>query len=141
MRTPGVGKTAIAAVVSLLGAAGALLAQSDKVAYGRYLAEEVGKCVECHTPRTETGELNRARWLKGKVMEYQPIEPIKDWHKTSPDITPGGRLWSKWGEAALLRYLQTGLTPSGKPAGPPMPAYKLKLEDAEAIVEYLKTFR
>jgi len=75
-------------------------------------------------------------------MEVQPIEPIEGWHKTSPDITPSGKLWNKWGgEEAMIKYLMTGLTPSGKPAGPPMPAYKLKRADAEAIVEYLKTLR
>jgi len=115
--------------------------KSSQIEYGRYLAEEVAKCVECHTPTTETGELDRSKLLKGKVLEYQPIQPIKDWHKTSPDLTPSGRLWLKWGEGAMLKYLQTGLTPSGKLAGPPMPAYKLKPADAEAILEYLKSLK
>jgi mono/diheme cytochrome c family protein len=115
---------------------------NPKVEYGRYLAEEVGKCLDCHTPRNEQGELDRTRAMKGKVMEYAPIEPIANWHKTSPDITPSGRLWSRWGgESALVKYLMTGLTPKGTPAGPPMPTYKLKQADAEAIVEYLKTLK
>ena len=38
-------------------------------------------------------------------------------------------------------YLQTGWTPKGAPAGPPMPTYKLPKEDAEAIVAYLKTIQ
>jgi mono/diheme cytochrome c family protein len=124
--------------------AGVAFAQSNtpKVEYGRYLAEEVGKCAECHTPKNEKGELDRSKWMKGKVMEYQPIDTIKDWHKTSPDLTPSGRLWNRWGgEPALVKYLMTGLTPKGTMAGPPMPTYKLKREDAEAIVEYLKTLK
>jgi hypothetical protein len=40
-----------------------------------------------------------------------------------------------------VKYLMTGLTPKGTPAGPPMPTYKLKEADAEAIVEYLKTLK
>jgi mono/diheme cytochrome c family protein len=119
-----------------------MAAAEDKVAYGKYLAEEVGKCAECHTPTDDAGQLDRSKWMKGKVMEVQPIQPIANWHKTSPDITPSGKLWAKWGgESAMINYLMTGLTPSGKPAGPPMPAYKLKKADAEAIVEYLKTLR
>ncbi len=115
---------------------------ASKVEFGRYLAEEVGKCADCHTPKNEKGELDRTKWMKGRVMEIQPIETMKDWHKTSPDITPGGRLWTRWGgEAAMVKYLTTGLTPKGTLAGPPMPAYKMKREDAEAIVEYLKTLK
>ncbi len=130
------------AVIALVGIA-AVRADSKqaRIEHGRYLAEEVSKCVDCHTPRTPAGDLDRTRWMKGKVLEVQPIEPIKDWHKTSPDLTPTGRLWLKWGEGAILKYLQTGLTPSGKPAGPPMPAYKLKPADAEAVLDYLKSLK
>ncbi|MBL8296233.1 MAG: c-type cytochrome [Bryobacterales bacterium] len=114
----------------------------DKIAYGKYLAHEVSKCLDCHTPKNEKGELDMTRAMKGKVMEYQPIDPIPGWHKTSPDITPSGRLWSRWGgEGALVKYLVTGLTPKGTQAGPPMPTYKMKQADAEAIVEYLKTLK
>jgi len=131
-------------IVSALAAASLLPAadQMTKLERGRYLAEEVGKCHECHTPKTETGQLDKSKWMKGKVMEVAPLAPMEGWHKTSPDITPSGRLWAKWGgEAAMVRYLTTGLTPSGKPAGPPMPTYKLRQDDAEAIVEYLKSLR
>lgn len=111
------------------------------VEYGKYLVEEVSQCQNCHTPRAETGELDRSRWLKGAVLNVQPIEPIKGWHKTAPDITPGSKLWAKWTEAGMRKYLETGLTPNGKPADAPMPAYKLKPADAAAMVEYLKTLK
>ena len=125
-----------------LGSVVGICQDTKKVEYGKYLAEEVAKCLDCHTPRTESGELDKTKLMKGKVMEVQPIEAIKDWHKTSPDITPSGRLWGRWGgEAALVKYLVTGLTPRGTMAGPPMPTYKMKKEDAEAIVEYLKTLK
>ncbi|MBM3796160.1 MAG: cytochrome c [Acidobacteria bacterium] len=117
-------------------------AGEDKVARGKYLAEEIGKCQECHTPVNEKGELEQEKAMKGRVLNWTPITPVADWHKTSPDITPAGRLWMRWGgEEAMIKYLMTGLTPRGKPAGPPMPAYKMKREDAEAIVAYLKTLK
>ncbi|MGH9661020.1 MAG: c-type cytochrome [Bryobacteraceae bacterium] len=115
------------------------LAQSDKIARGKYLAEEVSRCQECHTPRLPDGGFDRSKWMKGAVLNVQPIAPIKDWHKTSPDLTRPGSLWKKWGERAILDYLKTGLTPKGTHAGPPMPTYTLKPEDAEAVVEYLKS--
>lgn len=116
-------------------------AGEKEIAYGKYLLEEVSKCQECHTPKTETGELDKSKWLKGATLDFQPVTPVERWHKTSPDITPSGRLWQRWGEKALLEYLQTGLTPKGKPADPPMPAYKLKKADAEAMMEYLKSLK
>ncbi|MBK5292388.1 MAG: c-type cytochrome [Acidobacteriia bacterium] len=114
--------------------------QAAKLAYGKYLAVEVSKCVNCHTPVTDSGALDETKLMKGKVMEVQPIDTIEHWHKTSPDITPSGKLWKKWGGAqSMVQYLMTGLTPAGKPAGPPMPAYQLKKADAEAIVAYLNS--
>ncbi len=121
--------------------ASACFAGEKEVAYGKYLLEEVSKCQECHTPKTATGELDKTKWLKGATLDFQPVTPIERWHKTSPDITPTGRLWQRWGEKAVLEYLQTGLTPKGKPADPPMPAYKLKKADAEAMLEYLKSLK
>jgi hypothetical protein len=71
------------------------------------------------------------------VLDFQPMNPVPGWHKTSPDLTPGGRLWERWSEAGLVKFLVTGLGPRGNAADPPMPTYKMKQEDAEAIVAYL----
>ena len=118
----------------------ALSAQTN-VERGKYLAEELGKCQDCHTPRNTEGAADREKWLKGATLNIQPIEPVKGWHKTAPDLTPGGRLWQRWGEKGLVKFLETGLNPNGHPADPPMPTYKLKSDDAAAIVEYLKTLK
>jgi hypothetical protein len=127
--------------VFLLSAA-ALIAQDKKVELGRYLVENAGACGYCHTPRNAQGELDRGKWLKGMVLEFAPIgTPPANWHKSAPDLTPSGKLWAKWGEGAMIKFLQTGLTPSGKPAGPPMPVYKYSAEHAEAVLAYLKTLK
>jgi mono/diheme cytochrome c family protein len=122
--------------------AGQALAQADKAARGKYLVEEVARCQECHTPKLPDGQFNKEKWLKGVVLNVQPIDPIKGWHKTSPDLTASGRLWQgRWGQAALVKLLSTGLGPGGNPADPPMPTYKMTPDDAEAVVEYLKTLK
>lgn len=118
-----------------------VLSAQDKVARGKYLVEEVGKCQECHTPRLETGEFDTSKWLKGAVSRVAPIKPIRGWHKTSPDITSRGQLWEKWKEEGIRKYLQTGVTPKGGRSDAPMPTYKLSAEDADAVVEYLKTLK
>jgi mono/diheme cytochrome c family protein len=117
-------------------------AQSDKIARGKYLVEEVARCQECHTPKLSDGQFDKDKWLKGTTLNVQPIEAIKGWHKASPDLTATGRLWQgRWGQPALMKLLSTGLGPSGKPADPPMPMYKMTQDDAEAVVEYLKTLK
>lgn len=116
-------------------------ADSDPVPYGKYLVEEVGKCQDCHTPKTATGELDKAKWLKGATLDIQPAQEVKGWHKTSPDLTSTSRLFARWGEAGIVKFLETGAGPNGHPADPPMPAYKLKPADAEAMVAYLKTLK
>ena len=116
-------------------------AQSGKVARGKYLAEEVARCQECHTPKGADGQFDKEKWMKGAVMNVQPIEPIKGWHKTSPDLTRAGKLWAKWGDLAFIKFLTTGNAPNGKPADAPMPTYKMSQVDAEAIVDYLKSLQ
>jgi mono/diheme cytochrome c family protein len=117
------------------------LSAEDRITRGKYLVDEVGKCQECHTPRLESGEFDTSKWLKGAVSRVAPIKPIKGWHKTAPDITTGGQLWEKWKEAGVRKYMQTGVTPKGGKSDAPMPTYKLSAEDADAVVEYLKTLK
>ena len=128
--------------IVLASAFGALGQDAAKIERGRYLVVEVGKCQDCHTPRTETGEMDKEKWLKGAVLDFAPMKEVKGWHKTSPDITSGSRLFGRWKEEGLVKFFTTGANPSsGKPADPPMPAYKLTPADAEAVVAYLKSLK
>lgn len=130
-----------ASLLTLAAAALAAAQDPKSVEWGKYLANEVGKCQDCHTPKDEKGQFDKTKWMKGAVLDFAPLQPVPGWHKTSPDITPGGKVWKKWGEGAMVKYLMTGKGPSGKPADPPMPAYTLTQKDAEAIVDYLKTLK
>ena len=52
------------------------------------------------------------------------------------------RLFGRWKEEGLVKFFTTGANPSsGKPADPPMPAYKFSQNDAEAVVEFLKSLK
>ena len=116
-----------------------LFGQDANVARGKYLVEEVARCQECHTPRTESGEFNRAQWMKGATLVGVPAAPIAGWHQKSPDLTSTSALWTRWGHDGFSKFLQTAKNPRGGAAGPPMPAYMLKAEDADAIAAYLKS--
>lgn len=118
----------------------AMAADSD-VEYGRYLVENLGGCVDCHTPRLENGEFDKTRRLKGAMLDFQPTNTVPHWKAMSPDITPTGPKWKKWGEAGFITFLETGAWPDGDTADPPMPKYLLHERDAKAIVDYLKTLK
>jgi mono/diheme cytochrome c family protein len=116
-------------------------AQDDKAARGKYLVEEVAKCQDCHTPKMQDGTPMKTATLRGTTLNFAAAVPIPGWRTLSPDITPQGALWKRWGEDGILKFLQTGKGPRGNKPGPPMPAYNLKPDDAEAIVAYLKTLQ
>lgn len=107
-------------------------------ARGKYLVESVAICQDCHSPRGPGGQFDKAKWLKGASIDFKPDNPMP-WAVAAPDITASGKPWQSWGEAELTKFLQTGLTPSGKHPEPPMPAHRFKARDAKAVVEYLKT--
>ncbi len=127
------------AVVTLAAWTQAAFGQDDKVARGKYLAEEVAKCHDCHTPKMDNGSYIKSQWMKGTTLNVVPASPIAGWHATSPDVTPNGAIWKRWGDDGMIAFLETGKTPRGGKANLPMPTYTLKHEDADAIVAYLKS--
>jgi mono/diheme cytochrome c family protein len=101
-------------------------------ARGRYIAEALAHCGECHTPRNGLGGLDRARWLAGA--------PNPSGQGTIPNITPGRLTWS---EAEILEYLTTGFTPEYDVVGGHMAHVvenmaKLPASDRQAVAAYLK---
>jgi len=114
-------------------------AQDSKVQRGKYLVEEVARCQECHTPRTDTNDFDRAKWMKGATLVAAPSTPIEGWHQKSPDISSTSPLWQRWGDEGIAKFLETAKNPRGGKAGAPMPAYTLSHADAEAISSYLKS--
>ena len=127
--------------VVLAGASMCCAAELSAVEYGRYLVEEVAKCSDCHTPRTANGELDLSKRLKGTTLDASAPCDIKSRGKTSPDLTPSGDLFRRWGAQGMVQFLKTGFDPQNHGALPPMPAYKLRPHDAEAIVAYLRSLK
>lgn len=99
---------------------------------GQYLAETLGHCGECHTPRNATQGLDTARWFAGA--------PNPSGRGNIPNISPGKLTWS---EADIVAYLQTGFTPEFDVAGGSMTSVvqnlsNLPVEDLQAIAAYVK---
>jgi mono/diheme cytochrome c family protein len=111
--------------------------KAAQIARGEYLVKQIGKCGDCHTPFNDHGEYVMDKWLQGKKLEFGPLTPMPVWADTSPNIAglPG------WDSAKAVQFFETGLAPNGQPARPPMPAYNMTREDAEAVVAYLKSLK
>jgi hypothetical protein len=105
------------------------------VTRGKYLVEQVGLCGDCHTPRNDKGEFVREQWLKGATLDFKPIAPVPVWVEKAPAIAglPG------WEKDAAIRFLMTGVGNNELPSRPPMPQFRFNVQDAQAIVAYLKS--
>jgi mono/diheme cytochrome c family protein len=110
-----------------------LPAETPEIEEGRYLAEALAHCGECHTPRNALGGLDTSRWFAGA--------PNPSGEGRIPNITPAALSWSA---ADIAEYLKSGFTPEFDTAGGSMAAVVAgtsRLTDAEraAIAAYVKS--
>lgn len=70
---------------------------------GRCLADVLGHCAECHTPRGKVGQLDLGMQWKGAQ--------IGRW--LAPDITPAGLAERGWTEKDIAAFMKTGIAPQG----------------------------
>lgn len=115
---------------------GPLPAVADaKVARGAYLAEAVGHCQECHTPRTWSQGLDSGRAYAGATQQ--------GW--TAWNLTADPRGLGSWSDAKLASYLREGHQRGEAVAAGPMAEVvsggTRYLNDADlgALVAYLRT--
>lgn len=99
---------------------------------GRYIAEAMAHCTECHTPRNALGGLDRSQWLAGA--------PDPSGQGRIPDIRPSALTWSK---DEIVEYLTSGFTPEFDSVGGHMAHVvenmaKLPDTDRQAVAAYLK---
>lgn len=108
---------------------GDLTAEEER---GRYIAESLAHCGECHTPRNALGGLDRSRWLQGA--------PDPSGQGRVPGIDPATLTWS---QDEIVEYLTSGFTPDYDSVGGHMAHVvenmsKLPDSDRQAVAAYLK---
>jgi mono/diheme cytochrome c family protein len=108
--------------------------QPALVERGRYLVHDVALCVDCHSPRDEKGQFLEGKHLTGAALGFAATVPMP-WAPAAPAIAG---LENFTAEQAV-KFLMTGERPSNVPVLLPMPAYRMKQADAEAVVAYLKS--
>ncbi|HEX3861522.1 MAG TPA: cytochrome c [Stellaceae bacterium] len=104
---------------------------------GAYLVATVGRCGECHTPRSWLGAPDPERFLAG-------APPIGD-GKKAPNITPDRKAGiGNWSEDDIVTVLRDGKTPDFDEVGGSMAAIvkntaRLTDDDRHAIAVYLQS--
>ncbi|SRR5579875_369483 len=104
---------------------------------GRYLAEAVVHCQECHTPRNVLGALERAHAYAGDPQGPDGLR--------APNITPDNDTGiGQWSLADIATVLKTGETPDSDAVGHQMGEVVkgtalLTDSDREAIAVYIKS--
>lgn len=81
--------------------------QSAEWTRGRYLANVLGHCQECHTPRGKLGQLDLGKPLAGFALT----------RFYSSDITPAGLVDRGWNAADLQTFFKVGIAPQGSAFG------------------------
>ena len=104
---------------------------SPSATRGRYIAEALAHCGECHTPRNLIGGLKTGAWLSGA--------PIPGGKGKTPNITPAKLDWSP---VDIVAYLTTGFTPDFDVVGGHMAHVvenlaRLPDSDRQAVADYL----
>jgi hypothetical protein len=86
---------------------------------GKYLAAELGVCLDCHTPRLPSGEVDMSKaFAGGQTFELGP--PFNTVY--SENITPAKDTGLKnWTPGLVKNLIKTGKTDTGDTICPPMP--------------------
>lgn len=113
----------------------------EKVERGKYLANHVMVCMDCHSTRDWSyfaGPMKMdSLGLGGELFDQKMGFPGKIY---SANITPFGI--GDWTDGEVFRAITTGVRKNGKPIFPVMPYHnygKVDPEDIEAIIAYLRT--
>jgi len=128
---------ALAAGAPATKTAPALPPADSRIEHGRYLVHQVALCVQCHSPRDENGRLLETRLLSGARIPVSSPFPGQPWAYQAPDI----RGMVGYTDEEGVRLLTEGITRGGTPPRPPMQQFHLTVEDARAVVAYLKSLR
>jgi len=115
----------------------------EMVERGRYLANSVTVCMDCHSTRDWNyfaGPANLDSWGKGGEIFDQKFGFPGEFY--ARNITPAGL--STWTDGEIYRAITSGVSKDGSPLFPvmPHPNYgKMATEDIYSIIAYLRTLK
>ncbi len=112
-------------------------ARTGDPARGKYIVEHVAMCIQCHTPRSEAGDLLMDRELQGAPIPFNSPWSGVLWANTAPRIAG----LPQYSRAEGIRLLMTGVSRTGGPLRPPMPPFRMNEQDAADVLAFLKSMR
>jgi cytochrome c len=105
------------------------------VAHGRYLAEHVAMCIECHSGRDAQGNILETELFFGGPIPFAPPWP-NDWATRAPR----NRGLPGYTDEEALRLLTEGaIGRDGKQLRPPMPRFRMTPQDASDVIAFLRS--
>ena len=108
---------------------------AGNVEHGRYLAEHVAMCIECHSGRDASGNILQDELFEGGPIPFAPPWP-NDWANRAPRNKglPG------YSDEQALRLLTEGaIGRDGKQLRPPMPRFRMTKQDAADVIAFLRS--
>jgi cytochrome c len=110
---------------------------SGNIEHGRYLAENVAMCVECHSQRDEAGKIiDSERYQGGPV----PVRP--PWGSDWALRAPRNRGLPGYDDAQAMRLLTEGaIGRDGTQLRPPMPRFHMSRQDAADVIAFMRSMR
>jgi mono/diheme cytochrome c family protein len=108
---------------------------AGNVEHGRYIAEHVAMCIECHSGRDASGTI-----LQDELFEGGPIPFAPPWPNEWANRAPRNRGLPGYSDEQALRLLTEGaIGRDGKPLRLPMPRFRMTREDAADVIAFLRS--
>jgi Cytochrome c len=105
------------------------------IAHGRYLAEHVAMCIECHSGRDAQGNIIESELFLGGPIPFAPPWP-NDWANRAPR----NRGLPGYTDEQALRLLTEGaIGRDGTQLRPPMPRFRMTTQDAADVIAFLRS--
>jgi mono/diheme cytochrome c family protein len=105
------------------------------VEHGRYLAEHVANCIECHSGRDAEGNILESEKYTGGSIPFTPPWP-GDWATRAPR---NKGLPGYTDEQALRLLTQGAIDHNGNQLRAPMPKFQMTPQDAADVIAFLRS--
>jgi len=105
------------------------------IEHGHYLVEHVAMCTECHSGRDGQGNIVASEHFLGA-----PIPFVPPWPNGWATRAPRNRGLPGYTDASALRLLTQGaIGRNGEQLRPPMPRFRMSVQDAADVIVYMRS--
>ena len=108
---------------------------AGNVEHGKYLAEHVAMCIECHSGRDAQGNIIESQLFLGGAIPFAPPWP-NDWANRAPR---NRGLPGYTDEEAMRLLTQGAIGRDGRQLRAPMPRFRMTPQDAADVIAFLRS--